>query len=65
MTNRKVFIFKESAFAVIKTGTDAVSSLWNSKGDGKNTVAVDIQQGTEQPYYIAKKGLRSEGVYVR
>ena len=27
MTNRKVFIFKESAFAVIKTGTDAVSSL--------------------------------------
>ncbi len=31
----------------------------------KKIVAVDIQQGTERPYYIAKKGLRPEGVYVR
>lgn len=33
--------------------------------DGKRIIAVDIQQGTERPYYIAKKGLRPEGVYVR
>lgn len=33
--------------------------------NGKQIVAVDIQQGTERPYYIAKKGLRPEGVYVR
>ncbi len=33
--------------------------------DGKKVVAVAIQQGTERPYYIAKKGLRPEGVYVR
>ena len=33
--------------------------------DGKMIVAVDIQRGTERPYYIAKKGLRPEGVYVR
>lgn len=33
--------------------------------DGKQIVAVDIQQGTERPYYIAKKGLHPEGVYVR
>ncbi|XCP84639.1 ATP-binding protein [Roseburia hominis] len=33
--------------------------------DGKKIVAVDIQQGMERPYYIAKKGLRPEGVYVR
>lgn len=33
--------------------------------DGKQIVAVDIQRGTERPYYIAKKGLRPEGVYVR
>lgn len=33
--------------------------------DGKRIVAVDIQRGTERPYYIAKKGLRPEGVYVR
>lgn len=31
----------------------------------KEMVAIDIQQGTECPYYIAKKGLRPEGVYVR
>lgn len=33
--------------------------------DGKKIVAVDILQGTERPYYITKKGLRPEGVYVR
>ena len=33
--------------------------------DGKKIVTVDIQQGTERPYYIAQKGLRPEGVYVR
>ena len=33
--------------------------------DGKKIVSVDIQQGTDRPYYIAKKGLRPEGVYVR
>ena len=33
--------------------------------DGKKIIAVDVQQGTERPYYIAKKGLRPEGVYVR
>ena len=33
--------------------------------DGKQIVAIDVQQGTERPYYIAKKGLRPEGVFVR
>jgi len=33
--------------------------------DGKKIVTIDIQQGTERPYYIAKKGLRPEGVFVR
>lgn len=33
--------------------------------NGKRIVAVDIQRGTERPYYIARKGLRPEGVYVR
>ena len=28
-------------------------------------VAVDIQRGTDHPYYLAKKGMRPEGVYVR
>lgn len=33
--------------------------------EGKEIIAIDIQRGTERPYYIAKKGLRPEGVYVR
>jgi len=33
--------------------------------NGKNIVAVDIQRGTDRPYYLAKKGMRPEGVYVR
>lgn len=41
----------------IRYGTKAV--------DGKQIVAVEIQRGTERPYYLAKKGLRPEGVYVR
>lgn len=33
--------------------------------NGKNIVAVYIQRGTDRPYYLAKKGMRPEGVYVR
>lgn len=33
--------------------------------DGKEIVAVDIQRGTNRPYYLAKNGMRPEGVYVR
>ena len=33
--------------------------------DGKAVVAVKAQRGTNRPYYLAKKGLRPEGVYVR
>ena len=32
---------------------------------GKPVVKVDVQKGAECPYYLAKKGLRPEGVYVR
>ena len=35
------------------------------KCDGKAVVAVNIQRGKNRPYYLAKKGLRPEGVYVR
>lgn len=33
--------------------------------DGKQIVAIDVQRGTERPYYLARKGLRPEGVFVR
>ena len=33
--------------------------------DCKAIVEVEIQRGTDRPYYIARKGMRPEGVYVR
>lgn len=33
--------------------------------EGKEIIAIDIQRGTDCPYYLAKKGMRPEGVYVR
>ncbi|MBP7403055.1 MAG: ATP-binding protein, partial [Clostridia bacterium] len=33
--------------------------------DGKPVVAIDIQRGTARPYYLANKGIRPEGVFVR
>ena len=35
------------------------------KESGKEIVVIDIQRGTDRPYYLAKKGMRPEGVYVR
>lgn len=32
---------------------------------GKNIVSVSVQSGASRPYYLASKGLRPEGVYVR
>lgn len=33
--------------------------------NGKFILSIDVQQGTHRPYYLAKKGLRPEGVYMR
>lgn len=33
--------------------------------EGKYIVVITVQQGTNRPYYLAKKGLRPEGVFVR
>ena len=35
------------------------------ENDGKKIVEVKVQRGTDRPYYISKKGMRPEGVYVR
>ncbi|WP_305151856.1 RNA-binding domain-containing protein [uncultured Dubosiella sp.] len=32
---------------------------------GKQIIEITVQRGTDCPYYIAKKGMRPEGVYVR
>lgn len=33
--------------------------------NGKKIIEISVQRGTDRPYYIAKKGMRPEGVYVR
>jgi ATP-dependent DNA helicase RecG len=33
--------------------------------DGKTVIKVDVQKGTSCPYYLAVKGIRPQGVYVR
>ena len=33
--------------------------------EGKKIVSVNVQRGTDRPYYISRKGMRPEGVYVR
>lgn len=35
------------------------------KEGGKEIIEIIIQRGTDRPYYLAKKGMRPEGVYVR
>jgi ATP-dependent DNA helicase RecG len=35
------------------------------KIEGKAVVKIDVQKGTASPYYLAGKGIRPEGVYVR
>ena len=32
---------------------------------GKEIIEIKVQRGTDRPYYIAQKGMRPEGVYVR
>lgn len=33
--------------------------------DGKNIIMLEVQKGTSCPYYLAGKGIRPEGVYLR
>ena len=33
--------------------------------EGKQIIAVSVQKGTDRPYYLAAKGLKPSGVYVR
>jgi ATP-dependent DNA helicase RecG len=35
------------------------------EADGKKIIEVSVQRGTDRPYYLAKRGMCPEGVYVR
>ena len=35
------------------------------QSEGKSIIAVQVQRGTNRPYYLAGKGIRPEGVFIR
>ncbi len=49
----------------IRPDVTLFTDLTISEQDGKPIVVIDVQRGTARPYYIAGKGIRPEGVYVR
>ena len=49
----------------IKPDITFLTSCEEINDNGKTIVAVITQRGTERPYYLAAKGLRPKGVYVR
>lgn len=49
----------------IRPDVTLFTDLTISEQDGKPIVVIDMQRGTARPYYIAGKGIRPEGVYVR
>lgn len=49
----------------VKPDVSMFVNVYPQAKENKNTVVVDVQRGTAQPYYLAGKGIRPEGVYVR
>ncbi|MBP2027234.1 ATP-dependent DNA helicase RecG [Acetoanaerobium pronyense] len=49
----------------IKPDITLFTSIFVEKIDSKDVIVVDVQKGASSPYYLADKGLRPSGVYVR
>lgn len=49
----------------IKPDVTLFASCESEEIQGKHVIKVTVQRGTESPYYLAGKGLRPEGVFVR
>ena len=49
----------------IKPDASLLCSAHEYLEDGKELVRVEIGRGAKKPYYIAEKGMKSSGVYVR
>jgi ATP-dependent DNA helicase RecG len=45
--------------------TDGGELLIGVDDDGKQIISVNVQRGTSRPYYLAGKGIRPEGVFLR
>ena len=49
----------------IRPDVTMFTEITNEVMEDKNVVVITVQRGTARPYYIAGKGIRPEGVYVR
>ncbi|MEG0314972.1 MAG: putative DNA binding domain-containing protein [Erysipelotrichaceae bacterium] len=49
----------------IKPDISMFVNLMVEKKDDKNILIIEIQRGTACPYYVASKGIRPEGVFIR
>ena len=67
LTNSKLVI--EQIGGMIREGIKSDLSLFvrikEEKIDGKDIVVVTVNEGSAKPYYIAEKGLKPTGVYLR
>lgn len=49
----------------VRPDVSATTSVDTIRKDDKDIVRISVSEGSEKPYYLRAKGLRSEGVYVR
>jgi len=49
----------------IKPDVTLFTNYLTEEMDGKTVLKIIVQKGTASPYYIASKGIRPEGVYIR
>ncbi len=49
----------------IRPDVKMISSVDHISLDGKEVVAINVNEGTLKPYYLCDKGMRPEGVYIR
>ncbi len=49
----------------IRPDVRMISNIDHINLDGKDIVAISVNEGTSKPYYLREKGMRPEGVYIR
>lgn len=49
----------------IKPDITSFVKIYNEEIQNKDIIKIDVQRGTSRPYYIADKGLKPSGVYLR
>lgn len=49
----------------IKPDATLFTNIYHESRDGKTILIIEVQRGTERPYYLSDKGIRPAGVFVR